>query len=38
MKRLLSDYRDFRRLADQPPLLALRNAVASALGWMIKAN
>jgi hypothetical protein len=36
MKHLLTDYRDFRTLADQPPWLAIRNAIAAALGWKIK--
>jgi hypothetical protein len=36
MKRLTLDYLDFRRLADQPPWLALRNAIAAALDLKIK--
>jgi hypothetical protein len=36
MGRLIFDYHNFRRLADQPRLLAFRNAIASALGWKIK--
>ena len=36
MKRLISDYRDFRRLADQLRWLAFRNAIGVALGLKIK--
>jgi hypothetical protein len=36
MGHILTDYRSFRTLADQPPWLAFHNAVAAALGWKLK--
>ncbi len=36
MKQLLADYCDFRNLADQPPWLALRNAIAASFGFSVK--
>jgi hypothetical protein len=36
MKQFLTDYRNFRTLADQPAWLAIQNAIAAALGWKIK--